>query len=68
MIAIKLKQFLAKEMAKIDTLNEIENNCDFSYHYERLLSWRDFDLLYYWIDYNGIFDGGIDLLNNLNIK
>lgn len=66
MNAINLKQFLAKEMAIIDAQNEIEGNSDFQYHYERLLSWRDFDLLEYWIDYNGVFDGGEHMLNLLN--
>lgn len=65
---IKLKQFLAKEMAEIDASNEIENIKDYQYHYEKLLAWRDFDLLSYWLDYNGVFDGGESYLIKLNIK
>lgn len=65
---IKLKQFLAQEMAKIDCLNYVDYNSDYQYHYEKLLSWRDFDLLSYWLEYNGVFDGGEDMLNLLNKK
>ena len=68
MYAIKLKQFLASEMAKIDASNEIDNNSEYQFHYERLLAWRDFDLLEYWLDYNEVFDGGQDMLNLLNFK
>ncbi len=68
MCPIKLKQFLASSMAEIDASNSIENNSEYQFHYERLLSWRDFDLLSYWLEYNGVFDGGESLLINLNVK
>jgi len=63
---IKLKQFLASEMAEIDASNEIDDRGEYMYHYEKLLSWRDFDLLAYYFEYMGVFDGGESLLMNLN--
>ena len=36
-------------------------------HYNQRLNMRDFDLLAYWLDYNGVFDGGEDMLSKLKI-
>jgi hypothetical protein len=36
-------------------------------HYNKLMQWRDFDLFHYWLTYNGVFDGGEDMLNDIKI-
>lgn len=59
-----LKKFLATEMALIDSINLTEKT--YQQHYESLIQWRDFDLLSYWLTYNGVFDGGESLLKHLD--
>ena len=34
-------------------------------HYALLDHWTDFELLQYWLLYNGVFDGGEGMLNEL---
>jgi len=60
------KEFLASEMAKIDTLNNFEDKT-YEEHFNELMQWRDFDLFHYWLTYNGVFDGGEDMLNDIKI-
>lgn len=59
----KLKIKLATEMAKVDVENSIAN---FAQAYEYHLSSDSFELLYNWIEYFGVFDGGEDRLQFLN--
>lgn len=61
----KFKIYLAKTMADIDAHNQLEKT--FQEHYDILIKWRDFDLLKYWLDYNGVLDGGEDMLQSLRI-
>ena len=61
----KLKNFLAMEMALIDSMHYDDKT--YQEHYNGLMQWNDFDLLSYWIVYNGVFDGGESMLNNLKI-
>jgi hypothetical protein len=60
------KEFLASEMAKIDTLNNFEDKT-YEEHFNDLMQLRDFDLFHYWLEYNGVFDGGEDMLNDIKI-
>lgn len=60
------KEFLASEMAKIDTLNNFEDKT-YEENFNELMQWRDFDLFQYWLRYNGVFDGGEDMLNDIKI-
>jgi hypothetical protein len=64
--ATNFKEFLASEMAKIDVLNNFEDKT-YEEHFNDLMQWRDFDLLHYWLRYNGVFDGGQDMLNDIKI-
>ncbi len=57
------KEFLASEMAEIDSMNFKEKT--YNEHYNELMEWRDFDLFHYWLRYNGVFDGGESMLNNI---
>ncbi len=57
------KQFLASAMAEIDAMNFTEET--YAEHYNKLMQWRDFDLFHYWLTYNGVFDGGESMLNNI---
>lgn len=59
----KFKVYLAKTMADIDAQNLPEKT--FQEHYDSLIKWRDFDLLKYWLEYNGVLDGGEDMLQSL---
>ena len=59
----KLKHFLASEMAKIDAVNLPDQT--YEQHYSTLMKWRDFDLLNYWVHFNGVFDGGETLINKI---
>ena len=59
----QLKKKLATEMAKVDVENSI---CGFAEAYEYHLSSDPFELLYNWIEYFGVFDGGEDRLQFLN--
>ena len=61
----KLKHYLAQYMAEIDFQNFGQMTCE--EHYNQKMNMRDFDLLAYWLDYNGVFDGGEDMLNKLKI-
>ena len=61
----KFKVYLAKTMADIDAQNLPEKT--FKEHYDTLIKWRDFDLLKYWLEYNGVLDGGEDMLQSLRI-
>jgi hypothetical protein len=63
--ATKFKQFLASSMAQVDALNFTNEN--YEQHYSKLMKWRDFDLLHYWLTYNGVFDGGESMLNHIKI-
>lgn len=63
--SIKFKQFLASEMAEIDSMNLTDKSYD--KHYHELIQWNDFDLLAYWLTYNGVFDGGESNLEHLKI-
>lgn len=59
------KVYLAKTMADIDAYHLPEKT--FQEHYDTLIKWREFDLLRYWLIYNGVFDGGEDMLDYLKI-
>lgn len=61
----KFKEYLAKYMAEIDFINFPSKT--FDQHYANNMELRDFDLLKYWLEYNGVFDGGEDMLNKLKI-
>jgi len=61
----KFKDYLAKTMAEIDVQNFPEKT--FQEHYDTLIAWRDFDLLKYWLEYNGVLDGGEDMLQVLKL-
>lgn len=63
--ATNFKEFLASSMAEIDAINFTDKS--YSEHYNKLMQWRDFDLLHYWLRYNGVFDGGESMLDNLKI-
>lgn len=58
----KLRHYLIDEMAKIDSQNL---GGTYEFNYENLKNWNDFSLLQYWMEYNGVFDGGESLLMNL---
>ena len=66
--SLKLKMFLAREMAKVDSDNVVGGFDSFYYHYDKLSNLPDFELLEYYIKHNGVFDGGEDFLQNLNPK
>ena len=59
----QLKKKLATEMANVDVENDISS---FNEAYEYHLSSDPFELLYNWIEYFGVFDGGEDRLQFLN--
>ena len=59
----QLKIKLATEMANVDVENDISS---FKEAYEYHLSSDPFELLYNWIEYFGVFDGGEDRLQFLN--
>lgn len=59
------KEFLAKAMSEIDALHLTDRTEED--HYNGLIEWRDFDLLRYWLVYNGVFDGGEDMLEHIKI-
>jgi hypothetical protein len=59
----ELKKYLAKKMAKVD---EQCMGATFQDAYEYHLSSDPFELLYNWIEYFGVFDGGEDRLQFLN--
>lgn len=61
----KFKEYLAKTMAEIDVKHLPDRT--FQEHYDTLIKWRDFDLLKYWLEYNGVLDGGEDMLQSLKI-
>lgn len=58
------KEFLAREMAQIDCQN---TPMSFEYHYAELMKGGEFDLLAYWLSYNGVFDGGQENLQALKM-
>lgn len=56
---LELKRHLAKTMAKVD------HDCmgtDFDKAYEFHLASESFELLAYWMEYFGVFEGGEELL------
>ena len=55
------KQFLASAMAEIDAMN-FTDDPNLNYNIE-----NRFDLFHYWLTYNGVFDGGEDMLNDIKI-
>lgn len=59
----KFKMYLAEQMAEIDAMNFQDKTYD--EHFESLMQMRDFELLAYWLKYNGVFDGGEDMLTQL---
>ena len=59
----QLKKKLATKMANVDVENDISS---FNEAYEYHLSSDPFELLYNWIEYFGVFDGGEDRLQFLN--
>lgn len=61
----KLKQYLADYMAEIDAINFPEKT--YEQHFIKNMMLRDFELLRYWIHYNGVFDGGEEMLTKLKI-
>jgi hypothetical protein len=61
----KLKHYLAQYMAEIDFQNF--GQMTHEEHYNQKMNMRDFDLLAYWLDYNGVFDGGEDMISKLKI-
>ena len=61
----KFKQYLADYMAEIDAINFPSKT--YEQHYISNMELRDFELLRYWLEYNGVFDGGEDMLNKLKI-
>jgi len=61
----KLKQYLANSMAEIDAINFPEKT--YEEHFIKNMKLRDFELLRYWIHYNGVFDGGEEMLTKLKI-
>jgi len=60
----QLRDILISEMASIDSENL---GGTYEYNYENLERWSDFALLQYWLEYNGVFDGGEERLNTLKI-
>lgn len=63
--SFELKKRLAKKMAKVD------NECmgvNYKKAYEYHLYSESFELLEYWLSYFGVFDGGEDMLQCLNLK
>lgn len=60
-----LKEYLASEMAEIDAMNFEDKT--YEEHYNGLMQWRDFDVLAYWLKYNGVFDGGEHMLNKIKM-
>jgi hypothetical protein len=61
----KLKQYLAQSMAEIDF--EHFQGKTIEEHYSHNYGMRDFDLLAYWMNYHGVFDGGEEMLTKLKI-
>ena len=61
----RLKQYLADYMAEIDAINYPDKT--YEQHYINNMALRDFDLLKYWLEYNGVFDGGEEMLFKLRI-
>jgi len=61
--SIELKKKIAHEMAQVDS-----ENLGISYQeaFENHLCSESFDLLKYWIEYMGVFDGGEERLKLLN--
>ena len=61
----KLKHYLSQYMAEVDFQNF--GQMTYEEHYNQKMNMRDFDLLAYWLDYNGVFDGGEDMISKLKI-
>lgn len=61
----KLKHYLSQYMAEVDFQNF--GQMTFAEHYNQKMNMRDFDLLAYWLDYNGVFDGGENMISKLKI-
>lgn len=61
----RFKQYLADYMAEIDAVNFPDQT--FEEHFEKNMALRDFELLQVWLGYNGVFDGGEDMLVKLKI-
>lgn len=60
--SFKLKKALAKTMAEVDSkCMGVDESQAFEYH----LTSDPFELLHYWIEYFGVFDGGEDMLELL---
>lgn len=57
-----LRAYLIDYMAEIDAMNLGHT---YEYHCAQLQRWSDFSLLQYWITYNGVFDGGQEMLTEL---
>lgn len=55
----ELKIKLASDLADIDAQNFL---CSYDEAFIHHLTSESFDLLQYWLDYFGVFDGGQDLL------
>ena len=63
--SFELKKKLAHIMAEVD------KKCmgtDYQKAYEYHLCSESFELLEYWLSYFGVFDGGEDMLQELNLK
>ncbi len=58
----KFREYLISYMAEIDA---IQLGGEYEKHYRELSRWNDFDLLQYWLIYNGVFDGGESMLMEL---
>ena len=61
----RFKLYLAAYMAEIDSINFPDQT--FEEHLEKNMDLRDFELLQVWLGYNGVFDGGEDMLVKLKI-
>lgn len=58
----EMRYYLSNYMAEIDTA---QLGGTYEEHYKKLDTWTDFELLRYWLLYNGVFDGGESMLMEL---
>jgi hypothetical protein len=56
------RKYLLDYMAEIDS---VQLHQTYKESYDILDQYSDFELLQYWITYNGVFDGGESMLNEL---
>lgn len=59
---VDFRYYLTDYMSTIDTA---QLGGTYDEHYKKFDTWTDFELLRYWLLYNGVFDGGESMLMEL---